>query len=653
MGSQENISPSSESPESSGLGSSDASSPLPDPSSGSGSSLPEDGDFLEDYSPAERAQMEGLYAKNLKLIEEDQILTGTVTHMTGSDVVIDVGYKSDGLVHLSEFRGMENPVKVGDSVDVFVEHREDAQGNLVLSRKKALVIKSWEEVARAMEEERAVEGQVKRRTKGGLILDLFGIEAFLPGSQIDVKPVKDFDAFVGKNIEVKVLKINYQNENIVVSHRALIEKDIEAQKSEILDNLEQGQVLEGVVKNITRFGAFIDLGGIDGLLHITDISWKRIQSPEDVFRVEDKINVVVLSFDKERKRISLGMKQLEAHPWDQIGGVNVGDKVKGRISNITDYGAFLEIFPAVEGLIHVSEMSWSQHLKNPSDFVKLGQEIEACVLSIDRDEHKIGLGIKQLTPDPWENKAILKKYGIGTTHTGVVRNLTHYGLFLELEEGIDGLVHISDLSWTKRIHHPSDLFKVGDEVEIIVMEIDSENKRLSLSHKHLQEDPWDTLESIFTPDSLHRSTLIHLDDRSGVVELPYGVEGACSIKHLYKKDKTLPKVGDTLDVKILKIQGTDRRIVYVSHLHTHQEKGSKSEGETKAASLVKNYQKTEKRKTMGDLQALSDLQKTLKEEEKEKKTSKASEKVSPKAKTQKKTSSGKDAEKPSSPTQKG
>src|SRR6476620_6466440 len=484
------------------------------------------------YSKAEKAEMEQMYGDTLTTVQEEEVIKGTVVGITDRDVILNIGVKSDGLVPISEFRDQPD-LKVGDEVEVFIEDQEDPNGQLILSRKKAKIVKAWDTIYKALENDTVLEGLVKRRTKGGLIMDLYGVEAFLPGSQIDVKPIRDFDIFVGKKMEVKVVKINAAFDNVVVSHKVLIEKDLEQQRSAILNNLEKGQVLEGVIKNMTNFGVFIDLGGVDGLLHITDISWGRINHPSEVLELDQKVNVVVLDFDDEKKRISLGMKQLTAHPWDALpADIEVGSRVKGKIVNVADYGAFLELQSGVEGLIHVSEMSWSQHLRNPQDFMKVGDEVEAVVLTLDRDERKMSLGIKQLTEDPWTRQDVLSKYAVGTKHKGIVRNLTNFGLFIELEEGIDGLVHVSDLSWTKKIKHPSEFTKVGDSIEVQVLELDAVNRRLALSHKHLEENPWDTFETIFTPGSIQKGTIISKNDKGVVIELPYGIEGFCSLKNL-------------------------------------------------------------------------------------------------------------------------
>ncbi|MFN3404130.1 MAG: 30S ribosomal protein S1 [Cytophagaceae bacterium] len=570
--------------------------------------------FGGNYSEKERAELEKLYSGTLSEVAEKEVVTGTIVGITDRDVILNIGSKSDGLVPLSEFRDMEN-MKVGQEVEVYVEDQEDAQGQLILSRRKAKIVKAWDNIQKALDQDLVIEGIVKRRTKGGLILDIFGVEAFLPGSQIDVKPIRDFDVFVGKKMEVKVVKINYTNDNVVVSHKVLIEKDIEKQKAEILNNLEKGQVLEGVIKNMTNFGVFIDLGGVDGLLHITDISWGRINHPEEVLKLDQKVNVVVLDFDDEKKRISLGMKQLTPHPWDSLTeDIQVGSKVKGKIVNVADYGAFLEILPGVEGLIHVSEMSWSQHLRNPQDFINVGDELEAVVLTLDREERKMSLGIKQLTEDPWTKQDVLTKYAVGTKHSGIVRNLTNFGLFIELEEGIDGLVHVSDLSWTKKIKHPSEFVKVGDKLEVVVLELDAENRRLALGHKQLEENPWNTFETIFTIGSVHKGTIIQKNDKGGVVELPYGIEGFAAIKHLAKEDGKLAEAGESIDFKVLEFSKDEKKIV-LSHTKTFSEpqedapaKEAKKAAKPKAA---KPAGSDAEKSTLGDIEALSDLKKQL------------------------------------------
>jgi len=568
--------------------------------------------FGSGYSNEERSRLEQLYDNTLAQVSEKEVVTGTVVGITDREVILNIGFKSDGLVPASEFRDLPD-LKIGDEVEVYVENQEDPNGQLVLSRKKAKVITAWQKIQRALDEDLVIEGFVKRRTKGGLIVDIYSIEAFLPGSQIDVKPIRDFDVFVGKKMEVKVVKINYANDNVVVSHKVLIEKDLEVQRQQILNNLEKGQVLEGVIKNMTNFGVFIDLGGVDGLLHITDISWGRISHPSELLHLDQKVNVVVLDFDEDKKRISLGMKQLQAHPWDSLPEeIQVGSHVKGRIVNVADYGAFLEIMPGVEGLIHVSEMSWSQHLRNPQDFLKVGDEVEAVVLTLDRNDRKMSLGIKQLTPDPWSRPDITSKYAVGTRHKGVVRNLTNFGLFLELEEGIDGLVHVSDLSWTKKIKHPSDFIKVGDDLEVVVLELDVENRRLALGHKQLEENPWDTFEDVFTPGSIHRSTIISKNDKMATLELPYGIEGFASLKQLQKEDGSWADVGETLDFKVLEFSKDEKRIM-LSHTKTWQEKTEEKKAANKPAApkAPSANKEPERGATLGDLDALAALKEQM------------------------------------------
>jgi small subunit ribosomal protein S1 len=563
--------------------------------------------FGGSYTTKEKADFEKMYEGTLTEVKEKEVVTGTIVGITDRDVILNIGFKSDGLVPLSEFRDMED-FKVGQSVEVFVEDQEDSNGQLILSRRKAKIVKAWQNIQGALDNDLVIEGMVKRRTKGGLIVDVFGVEAFLPGSQIDVKPIRDFDIFVGKKMEVKVVKINYTNDNVVVSHKVLIEKDIEKQKAEILSNLQKGQVLEGVIKNMTNFGVFIDLGGVDGLLHITDISWGRINHPEEVLKLDQKVNVVVLDFDDDKKRISLGMKQLTPHPWDSLPAeIQIGSKVKGRIVNVADYGAFLELLPGVEGLIHVSEMSWSQHLRNPQDFLKVNDELEAVVLTLDREERKMSLGIKQLTEDPWTKQDVLSKYAIGTKHTGIVRNLTNFGLFIELEEGIDGLVHVSDLSWTKKIKHPSEFVKVGEKLNVIVLELDAENRRLALGHKHLEENPWNTFETIFTPGSTHKGTILSKNDKGAIIELPYGIEGFATNKHLVKEDTKIAEAGESLDFKVLEFSKDEKKII-LSHTKIHSADSIKDEvvEKKKPAKTVKPKVEIEKQ-TLGDIEALSAL----------------------------------------------
>lgn len=570
----------------------------------------------EGYSAKEREDMMTFYSGEVASITPSDLVKGTVVSINNRDVILNIGFKSDGLVSLAEFKDMPD-LKIGDEVDLFVEERENALGQLVLSRRMAKLMKGWEKVQTAMDTDEVVQGFVKRRTKGGLIVEVFGIEAFLPGSQIDVKPIRDFDIYVNKSIEVKIIKINYTNDNVVVSHKVLIEKDIEEQKAAILTNLEKGQVLEGAIKNMTTFGVFIDLGGVDGLLHITDISWGRVNHPEEILKLDQIVKVVVLDFDGEKKRISLGMKQLTPHPWEAMpADLAVGSRVKGKIVNVADYGAFLEIQPGVEGLIHVSEMSWSQHLRNPQDFIKIGDECEAAVLTLDREEHKMSLGIKQLSEDPWTRQDVLMKYAIGTRHTGIVRNHTNFGLFLELEEGIDGLVHVSDLSWTKKIKHPSEFIKVGEMLQVQVLELDVANRRLALSHKHLEENPWDTFETIFTIGSLHKCTIVNKNDKGAALELPYGVEGFCSAKNLLKEDNSKAQLGETHDFKVIEFQKTDRRISLSLKATWSNEEEVMVEPKKKAPAVktksVERVNQESEKSTLGDIEALTALKEKLK-----------------------------------------
>ncbi|HET8859768.1 30S ribosomal protein S1 [Marivirga sp.] len=573
--------------------------------------------FGEGYSKSKREELAAMYDNVATDLEEQEVVKGIVVAINDRDVVLNIGYKSDGLVPTNEFRDTPG-LKVGDEVEVYVEEREDKNGELVLSRRKAKIVGAWDKIQTALDQDQIIEGLVKRRTKGGLIVDVHGVEAFLPGSQIDVKPIRDFDVFVGKKMEVKVVKINYSNDNVVVSHKVLIEKDLEKQKAEILNNLEKGQVLEGVIKNMTNFGVFIDLGGVDGLLHITDISWGRINHPEEVLKLDEKVKVVVLDFDEGKKRISLGMKQLTSHPWDSLAeGLDVGSKVKGKIVNVADYGAFLEIAPGVEGLIHVSEMSWSQHLRNPQDFINVGDELEAVVLTLDKEERKMSLGIKQLTEDPWNKKEVLTKYAVGTEHKGVVRNMTNFGLFIELEEGIDGLVHVSDLSWTKKIKHPSEFVKVGEELNVVVLELDVDNRRLALGHKQLEENPWDTFESVFTVGSKHKCTVLNKNEKGAILELPYGIEGFAATKHLKKADDSMAEVGESLEFQVLEFSKDDKRIV-LSHLHTHSkvEEAAPKKKPTGAGKKKQAPKQQASSSTLGDLDALSALKTQMEDDAK-------------------------------------
>jgi small subunit ribosomal protein S1 len=568
--------------------------------------------FGEEYSNEEREKLEAMIEGTLTTVTEKEVVEGVVVGITDRDVIVNIGFKSDGLVPLNEFRDTSE-LKIGDTVEVYLEEQENAQGQLILSRRKAKIVQAWKNIQESFEFDKVIDGFVKRRTKGGLIVDIFGVEAFLPGSQIDVKPIRDFDIFVNKKMEVKVVKINYANDNVVVSHKVLIEKDLEKQKAQILENLEKGQVLEGVIKNMTNFGVFIDLGGVDGLLHITDISWGRINHPEEVLKLDAKVNIVVLDFDDDKKRISLGMKQLTPHPWDALEtSMEIGSKVKGKIVNVADYGAFLEIMPGVEGLIHVSEMSWSQHLRNPSDFINIGDELEAVVLTLDRDDRKMSLGIKQLTEDPWTKQNVLTKYAVGTKHKGVVRNLTNFGLFIELEEGIDGLVHVSDLSWTKKIKHPSEFVKVGDELEVQVLELDVDNRRLALGHKQLEENPWDTFETVFNRGSIHKCTIISKNDKGAVLELPYGLEGIATIRNLEKEDGSSANVGETLEFRVTEFSKEDKRIV-LSHTATFREEKNKTPKKKPGGtrSTVSKINQDIQKDTLGDLEALSALKEQM------------------------------------------
>jgi len=578
------------------------------------------------YSTAERERMETLYEKSLSSITEHEVVMGTIVSMTSKDAVVNIGYKSDGIVALSELR-YNADIKVGDTIEVYIESKEDRGGQLLLSHKKARSLKSWDRVNEALESDEIIKGFVKCRTKGGLIVDVFGIEAFLPGSQIDVKPIRDYDVYVGKSMEFKVVKINKEFRNVVVSHKALIEEELEAQKTEIISKLEKGQVLEGTVKNITSYGVFIDLGGVDGLIHITDLSWGRINHPEEIVKLDEKIQVVILDFDEGKKRIALGLKQLTAHPWDNVdANLKEGDKVKGKVVVIADYGAFVEITPGFEGLVHVSEMSWSQHLRSAQDFLKVGDEVECAILSLDREERKMSLGIKQLMTDPWSDIEI--KYPVNCRHTATVRNFTNFGVFVELEEGVDGLIHISDLSWSKKIKHPSEFCKVGDKIEVVVLEADKENRRLSLGHKQLEENPWDVFETVFTTDSIHSGTVLSANDKGAVIALPYGVEGFAPARHISRADGTVLKADDAVDFKILEFNKEAKKIL-VSHTRTWDNVSEKEEGEgsgkkgasKKAAekSAVKKLKESVEKTTLGDISALSSLKSEMEENEKNKK----------------------------------
>lgn len=574
------------------------------------------------YDGATIADMEASYTKTLKTINENEIISGVVVSITSSDVVLNVGFKSDGLVSLTEFRDVED-LKVGDEVEVYVVSTENAKGQLELSRKKAKLMGAWDKIKKAYENEEVVKGTILTKTKGGLIADVFGLETFLPGSQIDVKPIVDYDVYVGKTMEFKVVKINETIKNAVVSHKALIESDIEEQRVEIISQLEKGQVLEGVIKNITDFGAFIDLGGVDGLLYITDISWGRINHPNEVLEMNQKINVVVLEFDDNKKRISLGLKQLQQHPWDSFGNeLEVGQTVKGKIVNIEDYGAFLELKPGVEGLIHVSEVAWSNEPINAREYFKMGQEMEAVVMTIDRDDRKMSLSLKQLTPDPWNE--ISSKFPIGSRHSGEVKNITPYGVFVELEQGIGGMVHVSDLSWTKRFNHPSEFTKVGENLEVVVLEIDNENRKLSLGHKQIEEDPWDTFETVFPEGSVHEATVLSKEDKGAIILLPYGLEGFAPTRHLVKEDGSSLGVDDKAEFAVLEFNRNDKRII-VSHTKLHSEKmAEEKKANEKAAKsdkdktqkAVKKLQSNVEAATLGDLDVLSELKEKMQASEK-------------------------------------
>ena len=567
---------------------------------------------LDGYSQVERSEMSDIYEKTLTSIDEKEVIQGTVVHITKKEVIINIGYKSEGVIASNEFR--YNPdLKIGDVVDVYVECREDKTGQLVVSHKTARMHSAWIRVNEVLKTGEIIMGHVKCRTKGGLIVDVFGIEAFLPGSQIDVKPIRDYDVYVGKNMEFKVVKINEEFRNVVVSHKALIEAELEEQKKQIISGLEKGQVLEGIVKNITSYGVFIDLGGVDGLIHITDLSWGRVTHPEELLELDSKINVVILDFDDEKKRIALGLKQLQPHPWDALDAkMEIGDKVKGKVVVMADYGAFIEIAAGVEGLIHVSEMSWSQHLRSAQDFMKIGDTVEAVVLTLDREERKMSLGIKQLMPDPWSD--IETKYAVNTKHAAKVRNFTNFGVFVELEEGVDGLIHISDLSWQKKIKHPSEFCKTGEEMEVIVLEIDRESRRISLGHKQIEENPWDVFATTFEEGTVHPGTIIEMKDKSGIVSLPYGLEAICPSKHMKKADGNNAAVEDALDFEVIEFNKDSRKII-VSHIRTHEEyEGTSTKPSKKSSSSkskVKSVNTNTEKSTLGDLDALAELKEKL------------------------------------------
>lgn len=578
-------------------------------------------------SADQKKELEEKYAGTLSQVAEREVVDGKVISMNKREVVVNIGYKSDGIISLNEFR--YNPeLKVGDTVEVYVETQEDKKGQLTLSHKKARAMRSWDRVNEALEKDEIIKGFVKCRTKGGMIVDVFGIEAFLPGSQIDVKPIRDYDIYVGKTMEFKVVKINQEFKNVVVSHKALIEAELEQQKKDIISKLEKGQVLEGTVKNITSYGVFIDLGGVDGLIHITDLSWGRVNHPNEIVQLDQKLNVVILDFDDEKKRIALGLKQLTPHPWDALNAdLKVGDKVKGKVVVMADYGAFVEIAPGVEGLIHVSEMSWSQHLRSAQDFMKVGDEVEAVILTLDREERKMSLGIKQLKADPWQN--IEEKYGVGSKHKAIVRNFTNFGVFVEIEEGVDGLIHISDLSWTKKVKHPAEFTQIGAEIDVVVLEIDKENRRLSLGHKQLEENPWDVFETIFTVDSVHEGTITEIFDKGAVIALPYGVEGFATPRHLVKEDGTQAKVDEKLDFKVIEFNKAAKRII-LSHSRIFEdaqkteEKAKKSAEDKSTKKAVKQVKDKLEKTTLGDITELAAL--------KEQMTADAAKAAAPKAK---------------------
>ena len=565
----------------------------------------------------DKAQITEAYDKTLSNVNVGEVVEGTVTGVNKREVIVNVGYKSEGIIPVSEFR--YNPdLKVGDKIEVYVESAEDKNGQLALSHKKARQLKSWDRVNEALEKDEIIKGYIKCRTKGGMIVDVFGIEAFLPGSQIDVKPIRDYDVYVDKTMEFKVVKINQEFRNVVVSHKALIEAELEAQKQVIMSKLEKGQILEGTVKNITSYGVFVDLGGVDGLIHITDLSWGRVNHPEEIVALDQKIQVVILDFDDAKKRIALGLKQLTAHPWEALDqNLKVGDKVKGRVVVMADYGAFVEIAPGVEGLIHVSEMSWSQHLRSAQEFMKVGDEVEAVILTLDREERKMSLGIKQLTPDPWENIEV--KYPVGTKTTAKVRNFTNFGVFVEIEEGIDGLIHISDLSWTKKVKHPGEFTSVGADIEVVVLEIDKENRRLSLGHKQLEENPWNEFENQYSVDSIHEGTITEMTDKGAVVALGENIEGFCPARQLVKEDGTTPKTGDKLNFKILEFSKATKRIT-LSHLRTYEEakraeiaaeKAEKRAAADATKSTVKKINASVEKTTLGDIAGLAALKSAM------------------------------------------
>ncbi len=574
----------------------------------------------ENYSDDQRKDLEGLYSNTFKQIQEGEVIDGTIVAVSKREVVINIGYKSEGIINSNEFR-YEEDLKAGDVVEVYVESMESLDGQLILSHKKAKSLKSWERVNVAFAKDEIVKGYIKCRTKGGMIVDVFGIEAFLPGSQIDVKPIRDYDIYVGKTMEFKVVKINEEFKNVVVSHKALIEAELEEQKKHIISKLEKGQVLEGTVKNITSYGVFIDLGGVDGLIHITDLSWGRVSHPEEIVNLDSKIQVVILDFDDDKKRIALGLKQLTPHPWDALDeSLKIEDKVKGRVVVLADYGAFVEIAPGVEGLIHVSEMSWSQHLRSAQEFMKVGDEVDAIVLTLDREERKMSLGIKQLHPDPWED--IQTKYPLSSKHKSKVRNFTNFGVFVELEEGVDGLVHISDLSWTKKIKHPAEFTSINAELEVVVLEIDKDNRRLSLGHKQIEENPWEVFESIFVVDSIHEGTIVEMNEKGSIISLPYGVEGFATPKHLVKENGTPAKIDEKLNFKVIEFN-KDAKKIFVSHSRIHEDinkaanrEENKGKSDNRPSKKSKPLGDKIEKTTLGDVTDLAALKAELLKQEK-------------------------------------
>jgi small subunit ribosomal protein S1 len=587
-----------------------------------------DWDTFEESSIANtpKEEVEKLYEQTLSRVAENEIVEGTVTAMNKREVIVNIGYKSEGVINISEFR--YNPeLKVGDKVEVYVQTAEDKKGQLLISHKQARSLRSWDRVNEALEKDEIVKGFIKCRTKGGMIVDVFGIEAFLPGSQIDVKPIRDYDVFVGKNMEFKIVKITQEFSNVVVSHKALIEAELEAQKSEIISKLEKGQVLEGTVKNITSYGVFIDLGGVDGLIHITDLSWGRVNHPEEIVTLDQKINVVILDFDDSKKRIALGLKQLTPHPWDSLDpDLKVGDVIKGHVVVMADYGAFIEIAPGVEGLIHVSEMSWSQHLRSAQDFMKVGDEVKAVILTLDKDERKMSLGVKQLRPDPWEH--VEQKYPVNSHHVAKVRNFTNFGVFVEIEEGVDGLIHISDLSWTKKIRHPNEFTSIGADIDVVVLEIDRENRRLSLGHKQLEENPWEVFETIFFPDSVHEGTIIELSDKGALVALPYGVEGNVLPRQLVKEDGTAAKLDEKLLFKVIEFNKNAKKIM-LSHTRTFEDAKHEAETNVKRSEenntqkAIKKLNLSMEKTTLGDISEFAALKEEMRKNSNENVAAKA------------------------------